>query len=280
MKNNGRFRGGPPSGHRSVGHGGPRWNFRESIATSCHTTMQGRIYAFLSGWLLHLLPCKYLYPPQCCLTDEWAGRMNIHVWWDNRALVDTPSPLLISTLLLKWSCPAVALIGTANFFSYPAVALQSWVLPWIATQIATQATWEIRPCWTMQCSRAGHGGGGGRGKGEGEVKITNLDLSSSAVRWKDRICLISASVPAVRAHWRAYYRCPLFLSLPLSTVLLLCTWPRPNMNPGSTDQINSCDGEIHHDMVLINQASTVLLMLSVHYIHVATPSKTPNQHGP
>jgi hypothetical protein len=52
------------------------------------------------------------------------------------------------------------------------------------------------------------------------------------------------------------------------------------MNPGSTDQINSCDGEIHHGIVLINQASTVLLVLSGHYIHVATPRKTPNQHGP
>jgi hypothetical protein len=52
------------------------------------------------------------------------------------------------------------------------------------------------------------------------------------------------------------------------------------MNPGSTDQINSCDGEIHHVMVLINQASTVLLLLSHYYINVATPSKTPNQHGP
>jgi hypothetical protein len=31
---------------------------------------------------------------------------------------------------------------------------------------------------------------------------------------------------------------------------------------------------------LINQASTVLQLLSGHYIHVTTPSNTPNQHGP
>jgi hypothetical protein len=28
----------------------------------CGHTLQGRIYGYSSGWLLHLLPCKYLYP--------------------------------------------------------------------------------------------------------------------------------------------------------------------------------------------------------------------------
>jgi hypothetical protein len=68
--------------------------------------------------------------------------------------------------------------------------------------------------------------------------------------------------------------------LPLSTVLSHCTWPRPNMNPGSTDQINSYDGEIHHGMVLINQGSTVVQLLCGHYIHMTTASNTPNQHQP
>jgi hypothetical protein len=35
-------------------------------------------------------------------------------------LADTQSSPLISTLLLKWGCPEVTLIGTAIFLSYPA----------------------------------------------------------------------------------------------------------------------------------------------------------------
>jgi hypothetical protein len=35
----GQFRGGPLAGNWRVGHGGPWWNFRESIATPCHTPM-------------------------------------------------------------------------------------------------------------------------------------------------------------------------------------------------------------------------------------------------
>jgi hypothetical protein len=36
---NGRFRGGPSAGHRRVGHRKRRWNYRESMATPCHTPM-------------------------------------------------------------------------------------------------------------------------------------------------------------------------------------------------------------------------------------------------
>jgi hypothetical protein len=35
----GRFRGRPLVGHRRVGHGRPRFNFRESMATPCHKPM-------------------------------------------------------------------------------------------------------------------------------------------------------------------------------------------------------------------------------------------------
>jgi hypothetical protein len=35
----GHFRGGPLAGRRRVGHGGLGWNFRESMATPCHTPM-------------------------------------------------------------------------------------------------------------------------------------------------------------------------------------------------------------------------------------------------
>jgi hypothetical protein len=35
----GRFRGVPPAGCRKVGHGGPGWNFRESLVTPCHAPM-------------------------------------------------------------------------------------------------------------------------------------------------------------------------------------------------------------------------------------------------
>jgi hypothetical protein len=31
--------GGPPAGHRRFGHGDPGWNFRDSMATPCHTPM-------------------------------------------------------------------------------------------------------------------------------------------------------------------------------------------------------------------------------------------------
>jgi hypothetical protein len=45
------------------------------------------------------------------------------------------------------SCPAVALLALLLPFSCPSAARQSLVLPGITSQIATQATWELRP-WT------------------------------------------------------------------------------------------------------------------------------------
>jgi hypothetical protein len=47
------FRGGPPTGGRRVGHGGPRWNFRESMATACHTPMCLRTTIKVKNILLH-----------------------------------------------------------------------------------------------------------------------------------------------------------------------------------------------------------------------------------
>jgi hypothetical protein len=44
----GCFSGGPPAGYKRVGHGGPRWNFRESMATLCHAPPTIEWISFIS----------------------------------------------------------------------------------------------------------------------------------------------------------------------------------------------------------------------------------------
>jgi hypothetical protein len=54
----GCFKGVPPTGHRRVGDDGPKWYFRESMATPCHTPMD---ICLILLWAPHLDSRKKIF---------------------------------------------------------------------------------------------------------------------------------------------------------------------------------------------------------------------------